>query len=541
MNEHFGIRVADILEIPVFKKCRVVGGADGLNRIITNVNVMEVPDILPWIRPGNFIFTTAYAIKDDIEAQKMLIPQLAKRGASGLAIKSQRYIETIPRYMIEAANNLSFPLIELPVEVNFSELISSILTQIVNRQASFLEHSVKVHQQFTDLILNGGQLHQIAEALAELIDAYVCLEDLINFRRVIYPSELPDHIMNIFEKTYSERKIEDFYRQQINIEGTKLENVVLPIIVEGQQYGWIQAIVIDRDFSLFELTTLERVCSIVALDILRQQNVIQVENRYKGEFLNQLLSSPEHSEKVFIERSKTFGWDISKNNVALIFEVNPDQEKKLKLKQHDIKSQAALLLKNYCDRNKLRYFLVNNDEGIILFLDSDLVFANNSIIHQLKALLNYWHVSIGIGNGYCGIKGIKKSFREAKLALEVGKYLFGSGQVIYYHDLGVYSLLLKNTDIVELKDFVHEMLGPLEVYDLNKKGELLKTLKTFLETNCNVKETAEKLYMHYNTVLYRVNKIRELIGVDFNNPDQVLNLQVAMRLLEVIDKLNKTI
>ncbi|PRR69499.1 PucR family transcriptional regulator [Neomoorella humiferrea] len=538
MNEHFGIRVEDILKIPIFKKCRVVGGVDGLNRIITNVNVMEVPDILPWIRPGDFIFTTAYAIKDDVEAQKILIPQLAKRGASGLAIKSQRYIETIPRYMIEAANNLSFPLIELPVEVNFSELISSILTQIVNRQASFLEHSVKVHQQFTDLILNGGQLDQIAEALTELIDAYVCLEDLINFRRVIYPPELPGHIMSLFEKNYTD--IQDFYRQEINIEGTKLESVILPIIVEGQQYGWVQAIAIDRDFSLFELTTLERVCSIVALDILRQQNVTQVENRYKGEFLNQLLSSPEHNEKVFIERSKTFGWDISKNNATLIFEVLPGHEKKLKIKQQDIKSQAAILLKNYCDRNKLRYFLVNNDEGIILFLESDLVFANNNIIHQLKALLNYWHVTIGIGNGYSGIKGIKKSFREAKLALEVGKYLFGSGQVIYYRDLGVYSLLLKNTDIAELKDFVQEMLGPLEIYDLNKKGELLKTLKTFLETNCNVKETAEKLYMHYNTVLYRVNKIKELIGVDFNNPDQVLNLQVAMRLLEVLERFNKT-
>ncbi|MEW8985524.1 MAG: PucR family transcriptional regulator ligand-binding domain-containing protein, partial [Bacillus sp. (in: firmicutes)] len=469
MNEHLGIRVEEILKLPIFKKCRVVGGTEGLNRIITNVNVMEVPDILPWIRPGDFIFTTAYAIKDDIEAQKSLIPQLAKRGAAGLAIKPQRYIEMIPRYMIEAANNLSFPLLELPVEANFSELISNILSQIVNRQAFFLEHSVRVHQQFTDLILNGGQLDQIAESLAELIDAYVCLEDLINFRKVIYPLELPAHITSFFEKNYTEQGTNGFYRQQININGTKAENVALPIIIEGHQYGWVKAIVIDRNFSLFELITLERVCSIVALDILRQQNVTQVENRYKGEFLNQLLSSPEHNEKVFVERSKTFGWDLSKSYAALIFEVLPVQDKKhLNIKQHDIKIQAAILIENYCDRNKLKYFLVNNDEGIILFLESEIVFSNSSIIQQLKAILNYWCVTIGIGNGYCGIKGIKKSYREAKLALEVGKYLFGSGKVIYYRDLGVYSLLLKNTDIAELKDFVHEMLGALEAYDLNK-------------------------------------------------------------------------
>ncbi|CEP69202.1 Purine catabolism PurC-like domain [Moorella glycerini] len=555
MNEDFGIRVEEILNLPVFKKCRLLGGAEGLKRVITNVNVMEVPDILPWIKPGDFILTTAYAIKDDIEAQKSLIPQLARQGAAGLAIKSQRYIETIPLYMIEAANNLSFPLLELPVEVNFSELISSVLSQIVNRQAFFLEHSVRVHQQFTDLILNGGQLDQIAMALAELIDAYVCLEDFLNFRRVIYPLDVPVYIARYFERQDHSKKISgheagDFYGEQLSFNGQEADSAALPIIVEGRQYGWVKVVITERRFSLLELITVERVCSIAALDILRQHNVTQVENKYRAEFLSQLLTSSEYDEKLFLERGKTFGWDLSSNYAALLLEVLPAQkESNLNVegrKQQDIKTQAAILIENFCQRQRLKYILVNNEDGITLFLEPDMILSERNtgtknILHQLKVVLNYWQVTIGIGGGYNGIKGIKKSYREAKLALELGKYLFGNGTIIYYRNLGVYGLLLKHAGMAELKEFVQEMLGPLLAYDNSKKGELFKTLGTFLETNCNVKETAEKLYTHYNTVLYRVNKIKELTGVDFNNPDQMLNLQVAMRLSQVFNRFGNNI
>lgn len=546
MLEHYGISIAEILTLPDIAKCRVLGGAAGLKRIVSNVNVMEVPDILPWIKSGDFILTTGYAIKDDIEAQKSLIPQLARQGAAGLAIKPHRYIEAVPPYMIEAADNLSFPLLELPVEINFSKVISTILAQLVNRQASFLEHSVTVHQQFTDLILNGGQLDQIAEALGDLINAYVYLEDQLNLRQVIYPVDLPKAVTGFFEnKDITIDKSRQlginhyFYHERLSLEGQEADSAALPVIIEGKQYGWVKAVCMERRFSMFELLTLERVCSIVALDILRQYNITQVEIKYKAEFLSQLLTSSDYDEKDFLERGKTFGWDLTAGYATLLLEILPSPKASKSLAtgriQQDFKTQAAFLIDDFCRRKRLKYFLVNNDDGLALFVNSD------SIIPHLRLLLNYWKVTIGIGGNYDGIKGIKKSYREAKVALELGKYLYGTGADIYYRNLGVYGLLLKHTRITELKEFVDEILGPLLAYDSNKKGELIRTLQVFLETNWNVKETAEKLYTHYNTVLYRVNKIKELTGIDFNSPDQKLGLVIAMRLSQVINRFSGNI
>ena len=546
--EHYGLKVEEVLQLPAFKKCRLLGGAEGLQRVITNVNVMEVPDILPWIKSGDFILTTGYAIKDDIDAQKGLIPQLNQQGAAGLAIKPQRYIESIPLYMIEAANNLNFPLLEMPLEVNFSELISSVLSQLVNHQALFLEHSVAVHQQFTDLILKGGQLDQIAAALAELINACVCLEDHSNYRRVIYPYDIPSEVAGYFERDHlaglkaEHYDTREFYREQMDFDGREADCIALPVIIEEQQYGWVKAILLDRRFSLLELITLERVCSIVALDILRQHNVAQIENKYKAEFLSPLLSSSTLYEKDYLERARAFGWELTSDYAALLLDVSlPSEASKIKIhedRRQDLKTRAAILLENFCSQMQVKFILVNNEDGLALLLEPSLV-ANSKdsgardFLRQLRAALKSWEVTIGIGSGYNGIKGIKRSYREAKIALELGRYLFGNGSDIYYSNLGVYGLLLKHDGMPELKDFVQEILGSFLEYDHNKKGDLYKTLEVYLESNCNVKETSEKMYTHYNTILYRVNKIKELTGIDFNQPDQKMNLQVAMRLSQV--------
>lgn len=281
----------------------------------------------------------------------------------------------------------------------------------------------------------------------------------------------------------------------------------------------------------------------MALDILRQYNVTQVEIKYKAEFLSQLLISSDYDEKDFIDRARAFNWDLTASYATLLIEVMPEPKTNMPETvgqvEQDVKTAAALLIDSYCREQRLKYFLVNNDDGLVLFIEANTNKAKqkNSIdkfMHNIRLLMGNWQLTAGIGGSYKGYKGIKRSYREAKVALELGKYLYGIGTDIYYHKLGFYGLLLKHTELKELRYFVEEVLGPLLAYDSNKKGELIKTLEAYLECNWNVKETAAKLYTHYNTVLYRINKIKQLTGIDFDHPDQKLNLVVAMRLAQVI-------
>lgn len=558
-----GIRVKEILMLPAFAGARLIAGAQGVDRVVTNVNVMEVPDILAWVKKGDLLVTTGYAIKDDEEAQRELIPGLAERGVAALALKARRFMGAIPAYMAEAAESLNFPLLELPLEANFSDIISAVLAQIVNKQTIFLQKSLAVHQEFTNLMLRGGELEQIAAALANLLNAYVCLQDNQNLRRALFPpwslasSEEDRLALKLLEGENEweagEVRVGDneaspafvgLRREEVEIGKAKADLVALPVIVEGKVYGSVKALVLDRKFSLLDLLSLERVCSIVALDILKRHVVLQVEHRYRAEFLNQFLASDGSNEREFVERAKIFGWDLTKQFVVLLLSVLlPAETGKVAEDERAnqlTKNQAMTVIDSFCQRNRIDHMLVSNENGIVLCVSPQGVEDEaavsgwlKAITRQLRQVLSPWRVTIGIGGLYGGPAGIRKSYHEAKLALEIGRTIYGSGSDIYYSKLGVYGLLLRQASLREQKAFAEEVLGPLLVYDRTRKTDLLRTLVVYLNTGGNAKKTASALFTHYNTVLYRLAKIKELTNLDPDHPEQRVTLQVAVRLLEI--------
>ncbi|SMB99779.1 PucR C-terminal helix-turn-helix domain-containing protein [Thermanaeromonas toyohensis ToBE] len=562
MFHEVGITVEEILSLAEFKNVKVVGGRQGLGRVVTNVNVMEVPDILDWIREGDLLLTTGYAIRDDLKAQRELVPKLAAKGLAALAFKPKRYIDTVPSYMVEAANSCGLPLLELPYEVSFSDLMSAVLAQIVNRQARFLRRSMGVHRQFANLILEGGSLKQMGNALAKLLKAVVLVEDTLNLRRELaglnWAKGTETLALALLERPTElsvtetlrdkiEGPVMTFQRERVEAEGYQAELIRIPLVVGNEHYGCIKALKFDDSFSFLDLLNLERVCFFIALDVIRCHGIAQVEQKYKTEFLDQLLMSENISdEATFIARGRTFGWDLTLEYIVLLLNVLP--VKKMKdLTQNErisqlVKSQAITLIDDFCRRNSLKHILTSHSSGILLGLhpqgagQGESISWTQEMVKKLRQNLSRWSVTIGIGRPGKGIAGLKRSYYEARIALELGQIIFGPGQDIYYDNLGIYGLLLGQAGPEEQKRFALRIMGPLYEYDTFKGGELLKTLEVYIQTNCNIKRTAELLFTHYNTVLYRLTKIKQITGFDPDDPEQRLTLQAALRLFKIFNK-----
>src|SRR5689334_13143710 len=98
MND--GVSLHEVLQLPALGGVRVIAGHAGLGRRVRYVNVMEVPDILDWVKPDELLLTTAYPLRDDRSRLSELVPRLADRGLAGLAIKPARYIEAVPPIML---------------------------------------------------------------------------------------------------------------------------------------------------------------------------------------------------------------------------------------------------------------------------------------------------------------------------------------------------------------------------------------------------------------------------------------------------------
>ena len=147
-----GVPLREALALSALRGVRVLAGESGLHRTVRFVNVMEVPDILDWVKPDELLLTTTYPLRDDRAALAELVPHLAQRGLAGLAVKPLRYIDEVPAVMRDAADRLAFPLLELPPETALADIINAVLGLILNQQAMRLTRSAAVHERFTAIV-----------------------------------------------------------------------------------------------------------------------------------------------------------------------------------------------------------------------------------------------------------------------------------------------------------------------------------------------------------------------------------------------------
>lgn len=211
-------------------------------------------------------------------------------------------------------------------------------------------------------------------------------------------------------------------------------------------------------------------------------------------FLIRLLDKTDASvydgiQNLFHDKTKDFVINISENDIALVKEV-----------KSDIDSKALTKLAS-------------------------------SIADSLSSEY-YAHALIGIGTPVVGVKDLARSFKEAQVALEVGKVFDTERNIVSYDHLGIARLIYQlPTTLCEM--FLKEIfkVGSIETLD----QETLFTIQRFFENNLNVSETSRKLFVHRNTLVYRLEKIKKLTGLDLREFDDAIVFKVALMVKKYLD------
>ena len=126
-----GLICRDLLGMPHLAGSKVLAGRLGLETAVIRVNVMEVPDVIDWVMPGEFLISTGYPFRDDPSAFAELIPQLVEKGVAALGIKTKRFLDEIPPRVLEVAERYQFPIIELPPGTVFSEVVREVMERVL--------------------------------------------------------------------------------------------------------------------------------------------------------------------------------------------------------------------------------------------------------------------------------------------------------------------------------------------------------------------------------------------------------------------------
>lgn len=545
-----GLSVADALQMDPLRRARIVAGQGGIYRVIRHVNVMEVPDILRWVKDGEFLLTTGFSIKDDPDAQRRLVPELAGRNLAGLAIKPHRYMEEIPDFMRQAADELNFPLVELPQECSFADVISPLMSELLNRQVKVLQQSEEAHQVLTQVVLAGGGLVGLAQTLAELVGNPVLVENRVAGRLDYAPAAagdplldelLGDGLLGSLGET-ADCGIRQFATR---VRGESVVRYSLPIVASGTDYGQISVWECRRPLTGLDQVTLERAGTVAALEIISQRSVSEVARRYRNEFLEDLLTDSIAEEEAVLSRGLMMGWDLTHSFGVLVVEPvglleegrSADAHVQLKLRMVSLIRAAIASARVPIIGEKGRQIVLLVETGGREARELKKYLGNLAReVHQALAqsLPDSLKLLVGIGRFYPGLKGIALGYREAVRALTIGKSLRGHEPVLDFEDLGVYRLLCFVEPEQELRDFLADTIGPLLIYDREKNSNLVATLETYFECGGNLKRMSERLYTHYNTVVYRLDRIEEISGGDLDDERHRLNLELGLKIRRVL-------
>lgn len=523
------VALSEVIRMPALAGARVVAGLRGLGHPVRSVNVMEVPDILSWVKPDELLLTTAYPLREDPSALEALVPRLADSGLAGLALKPARYIEAIPSAMIEAADRLDFPVIELPPGASFNEIINSVLTVILNTQAARLQRSAAIHDRFTSIVLSGGGLRQIAEALADLIERPVAILDA---QDVVQWQTAP----GVLDGAAASARAAGATRSA----GHDIEEpgvVVRHIQVGGDRYGAILVAAGDAPLGAARLEAVEYAATVAALRQVQSRAVIETDRRFQAVCLEELITGHVADRSALLERAAAFAWDFGLPRAVLLASIEsvdgrPFGDLVGSVQEGSLRHRVAEAARSSLGPQAIVWER-HREIGALVAIAADgnpatLRAAGTALRTEAGRRLPGVVVSVGVGTVAVDPLVLDRSFHEARHALEIGRWGHGPGQVRTFDELGIDRILIR-VPAGDIDAYCGSMLGALEAYDADHGTSLVLTLDAFLASR-NAAFAARELYVHTNTLKNRLARIEDILAVSLRDPGRCLGLSLALRL-----------
>src|SRR5215468_7225453 len=307
------LTVRQLLALDLFAQSRLVAGEGGLDRQIHWAHVVDIPQAHEWVRRGELLLTTFYVLRDDEEAQAALCAQLAGMGLAGIVVATGKYVERVPDVVLKVANAANFPIIELPWEIPFEDVVRAVSEHSINDQFQLFKQSLAIHRSLTRVVLNGGSLKDVARELCSLLSRPVEIDDL-SFgllaeasqggaeldevrRAAIRDGRNTPQLLAYLRGSGILRRVSATLapeRLDVTPEGQALgmtmARILAPIVVARRIYGYVWIIAGDRDLEPLDSHAIEHAATVAALILLRDQTTHQAEERMELHLISRVLA-----------------------------------------------------------------------------------------------------------------------------------------------------------------------------------------------------------------------------------------------------------
>ncbi|HWR45663.1 PucR family transcriptional regulator [Sporomusa sp.] len=540
------LTIKDVLQLFQDQMVTLAAGSNGLDNIVSSANIMDAPDISNWAKPGDLILTTGYTIKDDPALQEQLIRELAAVGIAGLAIKTKRFLPEIPPIIKDLADQLNLPILELPINLSFAEILNPIISSIAARQSYLLHRSNEIHKTLTNVAIKGGGLNAIIACLGKLTQCPVgCYDTNCSALNHWLPEGIPGVNKQVFKQlekillnqvAHKENlqanlsQAKSPYTQHLTVEGYELLLTSFAIMSNNEFFGHISLLQPTDAFLDINCMALEHTCTVAALDFLKQKAVAESRRLHSRDILEHILFGDLANQNTteIIATSKLAQAKLLECSIIEIDESD---------KEVNLPVIATRLYKTIQQTVSTKYplSLVSERTGKIVVLvaytgiltqhDPELYAKLQKSFHDNYTL----KISLGVGTAATDISSVRQSYQDALTCLTLGRTIKGAGHITYPHEIASYSLLANSDTTSLLTHVCGTILAKLDNTDTVHGTELVKTLEKYLECDKNLTDSARELYIHRNTLTNRLERIQDITSLDFSNRELLFSLRLALR------------
>ncbi|HEX5618602.1 MAG TPA: PucR family transcriptional regulator ligand-binding domain-containing protein [Solirubrobacteraceae bacterium] len=513
---------------------RLVGGEAGVDNAVRWVHISEIVDPTPWLSGGELLLTTGLQLEHP-DTQREYVARLAGHGLSGLGLGTGFAHAGVPEAMIEAAEEHSFPLFEVPYEVPFIAVTEKAFTHLVNEHYAVLQRALSAHERLERIVLSERGLDGVAGALASLIGGPAIIFDARGevLARRAARQPLQESAVSALADELRERARAGGRRGYAPGGELSGRALALPVPRTPQANGpagdgpapqaWLVAAKDGGPLTEFDRLTLHQAVTVVALELLRRRVADDTERRLAGDVLSAMVSG-ELDGAELARRLQPFGL---RDRAAVVVLTPP---RPLKAATEDALARAL--------REEAPAGLAAGTGNFSCVLlapprggDDEELFA---LAERLRVRVSgEVGTDLSAGAGRIVPAGeLRRAFHEARCALEARGLADSNGSspgLATYRDLGSFQLLLSLQDDEALRLFCDSILAPIEEGEGAYGGELMRSLEAFIECNGQWERAARQLYCHRHTLRYRIRRVEELTGRSLDSARDRIDFWLALR------------
>lgn len=529
------MKVSDIFTLNSdFKDFKVLAGRGGLDNEIRNVDIMEVPDGVYWVNPGDLIITTGYCLKNNDTTLENIVQMLVTKEAAGLGIKVGRYIDEIPKKILLLADEYNFPIIFVPITSSYNSIVRPILNKLVSDENYDFFTLKEFKQELNRLTKHNFNITVITNLISKYIghDIYLFWENNLNLvnentnlkalsiKKVIseYTTELlsSEEVLKI-EHNESSYKIFKIYGM----------NIVIAFLCVDLKNG--------KEFTDTDMEIIKEVIPFITVYLLSNSNKAKLYHKSLEEFFFSIIEGSYLDDELKLREEASYrNIDFNKSRYVWTIDSTIKNENDFIRFEKKIVSIFKMYDNIFCHKcyNKNLTFIIENKK-----LQSNAKLLEpfyEKLVSDLKKSFKDEEFTVGISKICNSLKYLNLAGEEAYFALKIGKKLKNRESGVYfYDDYMIYHLLYEISGHPTLSKLYKNTILRLKKYDSENNSELLKTLEVLIECDFSISQTSDKMFIHRNTLYKRVNKINDILESDIDKSENRLILQIALKLNEI--------